>query len=62
MNFGNRHGEGNDSLLLYSCLGNPMDRGAWWATVHGVTKSQAQVHTYACMAVQNTTLASHLNL
>ena len=24
--------------LLYSCLENPMDRGAWWATVHGVTK------------------------
>ena len=24
--------------LQYSCLGNPMDRGAWWATVHGVTK------------------------
>jgi len=24
----------------YSCLGNPMDRGAWWATVHGVAKSQ----------------------
>ena len=26
---------GNDSPLQYSCLGNPMDRGAWWATVHG---------------------------
>ena len=30
-------GEGNDSLLQYSCLENPMDRGTWWATVHGVT-------------------------
>ena len=30
-------GEGNGNLLQYSCLGNPMDRGAWWATVHGVT-------------------------
>ena len=30
--------EGNGNLLQYSCLGNPMDRGAWWATVHGVTK------------------------
>ena len=30
--------EGNDYPLQYSCLGNPMDRGAWWATVHGVTK------------------------
>ena len=34
-------GEGNGNLLQYSCLGNPMDRGAWWATVHGVAKSQA---------------------
>ena len=32
-------GEGNDSPLQYSCLRNPMDRGAWRATVHGVTKS-----------------------
>ena len=31
-------GEGNGNLLQYSCLGNCMDRGAWWATVHGVTK------------------------
>ena len=31
--------EGNDNLLQFSCVGNPMDRGAWWATVHGVTKS-----------------------
>ena len=28
-------GEGNGSLLWYSCLENPMDRGAWWAIVHG---------------------------
>ena len=27
----------NDNALQYSCLGNPMDRGAWWAIVHGVT-------------------------
>ena len=32
-------GVGNGSPLQYSCLGNPMDRGAWLATVHGVTKS-----------------------
>jgi len=31
-------GEENGNLLQYSCLGNSMDRGAWWATVHGVTK------------------------
>ena len=28
----------NSNPLLYSCLGNPMDGGAWWATVHGVAK------------------------
>ena len=33
--------EGNGKALQYSCLENPMDRGAWQATVHGVTKSQA---------------------
>ena len=32
-------GEGNGNPLQYSCLENPMDRGAWWATVYGVTKS-----------------------
>ena len=33
-------GGGNGNPLQYSGLGNPMDRGVWWATVHGVTKSQ----------------------
>ena len=31
-------GEGNGTPLQYSCLENSMDRGAWWTTVHGVTK------------------------
>ena len=31
-------GEGNGNPLQYSCLGNPMDRGAWLAVVHGITK------------------------
>ena len=35
---GRSPGEGNGNLLQYSCLENPMSRGAWWATVHGVTK------------------------
>ena len=35
---GRSPGEGNGNPLQYSCLGNPMDRGAWWATAHGVTK------------------------
>ena len=33
------NGEGNGNPLQYSCLENPMDRGAWWATVHVITKS-----------------------
>jgi len=32
-------GEGNSNPLQNSCLGNPMDRGAWWATIHGVAES-----------------------
>ena len=32
-------GGGHGNLLLYSCLENPKDRGAWWEIVHGVTKS-----------------------
>ena len=35
---GRSSGEGNDNPLQYSCLENPMDRGAWQAAVHGVTK------------------------
>ena len=36
-------GEGNGYLLQYSCLENPMDRGAWWATTPGVGKSLKQL-------------------
>ena len=35
--------EGHGNPLQYSCLKNPMNRGAWWAAVHGVTKSQTQL-------------------
>ena len=37
---GRSPGEGNGNPLQYFCLENPMDGGAWWATVHGVAKSQ----------------------
>ena len=40
-------GEGNGNPLQYSCLENPMDRGAWQATVHGVAKSQTQLSDLA---------------
>ena len=46
---GRSPGGGNGNLLLYSCLGNSMDRGAWWATVPGVAKSQTQLSDYARM-------------
>ena len=40
---GRSPGEGNDNPLQYSCLGNPMNRGAWWATVHGIAKSRTRL-------------------
>ena len=39
-------GEGNGTLLQYSCLENPMDGGAWCAAVHGVTKSWARLSDF----------------
>ena len=38
--------EGNSNPLQYSCLENPMDRGAWWAAVHGVAKSQTRLNDF----------------
>ena len=38
-------GEGNGNPLQYSYLGNPMDRGAWWATVHRVTRARHNLGT-----------------
>ena len=40
---GRSPGKGNGNPLQYSCLENAMDRGAWWATVHGVAKSETQM-------------------
>ena len=40
---GRSPGEGNGNPLQYPCLENPMDEGAWWAAVHGVAKSRAQL-------------------
>ena len=36
-------GEGTGTPLQFSCLENPMDKGAWWATVHGVAKSRTRL-------------------
>ena len=43
---GRSHGEGNGNRLQYSCLENPMDGRAWWATVHGVAKSRTQLRDF----------------
>ena len=40
---GTSPGEGNGNPLQHSCPKHPMDRGAWWATVHGVSKSKTQL-------------------
>ena len=40
---GRSHGGGHGNPLQYSCLDNPMDRGAWWATVHRVAKSRTRL-------------------
>ena len=44
--WGRSPGEGNDNPLQYSCLENPMKRGAWWVTVHGVTTPWLVGHTF----------------
>ena len=43
---GRSPGEGNGNPLQYACLENSMDGGAWWATVHGVAKSQTRVSDF----------------
>ena len=43
---GQSPGEGNVNPLQYSCLGNPMDGGNWWATVHGVAKSHTRLSDF----------------
>ena len=53
---GRAPGEGNGNPLYYSCLENSMNRGAWRATVHGVTKSWTRLieqllHTHVCIEV-----------
>ena len=51
-----QEGGGHGNPLQYSCLESPVDRGAWWATVHGVSKesdtTEATQHTYTHMGWQ----------
>ena len=48
---GRSPGEGNGNPLQYSCLENPVDRGAWWATVHGVAKSQTRLSDFTSLSL-----------
>ena len=56
-------GEGNGNPLQYSCLENPVDRGAWWAAIHGITQSQTQLKwlsMHACIGEGHGTHSSVL--
>ena len=55
-------GEGNGNPLQYSCLENPMDGGAWWAAVHGVTKSWTHLSDFTftfCFHALEKEMATH---
>ena len=55
-------GEGNGTPLQYSCLENPMDGGAWWATVHGVSKSRTRLSDFTftlCFHALEKEVATH---
>ena len=57
---GRSAGEGNGNPFLYSCLGNPMDRGAWQHTVHGVAKEPDNLATKQ-LSKQGISLFQHTN-
>ena len=54
-------GEGNGKPLQYSCLENPMDGGAWWATVHWVAKSQILLSNLTNLTVKKDHESTHKN-
>ena len=58
---GRSPGEGNGNPLQYSCLENPMDRGAWQATVHGVAKSRTQLKRLSTYVTPSTSCVSGRN-
>ena len=53
--------EGNGNPLQYSCLENPMDRGAWWATIHGAAESQTQLSECMCTDTHTHTHSIRVN-
>ena len=58
---GRSPGEGNGNPLQYSCLENLMDGGAWWATVHGVTKSRTLLSDFTSLVLSLPLILSLLN-
>ena len=55
-------GEGNGSPLLYPCLGNPVDRGAWWAAVHGVAQSRTRLKCLSSSSSMHTYTHKHTHI
>ena len=55
---GRSPGGGHGNPLVYSCLENPTDRGAWWATVHEVTKGQTRLKRLSAHARSRVSLIS----
>ena len=61
LSLGQEDGAGHGNSLQYSCLENSMDRGSWWATVHGVAKSQTLLYNVVFVsAVQQSELVTYL--
>ena len=58
---GRSPGEGNGTPLQFSCLENPMDGGAWWATVHGVAKSRIRLSNFTLTFLEPLLLVAVLN-
>ena len=58
---GRSPGEGNGNPLQYSCLENPMDGGAWWATVHGVAKSWTRLSDFTFTFIKRLFSSSSLS-
>ena len=59
---GRSPGEGNGNSLQYSCLENPMDRVAWWATVRGVAKSWTRLKQLSTHAERNKNIYYYLSV
>ena len=59
--WGKSPGEGNGNPLQYSCRGNPMDRGTWWATIHGVAKSRTRLSDFTSLWLINDTKTAEVD-